>query len=119
MSTVTNTGFSMATITKRTLSAGETAKVLGISAPTVYQWARENKLPCIHNGDRVLFPAKAIYHLADYGTLPTSSLQLDIKEIAREVVREMIRLDMDTKRAQLDALTDSDTIDVSRRRRAG
>lgn len=109
----------MSTITKRTLSAAEAAKVLGVSAPTVYQWARENKLPCIHNGDRVLFPAKAIHHLADYGVLPTSSLQVDIKELAREIVRELIKAELDSKRAQLDALTDSDTIDVSRRRRAG
>jgi excisionase family DNA binding protein len=37
------------------MGAAETAKILGVSPPTLYQLARQRKIPHLRIGDRVLF----------------------------------------------------------------
>ncbi len=102
-----------------TLTASEAAKVLGISRPTIYQWAREKKVPCVEIDGRRLFPAKAIRHMADYGVLPTSSLQIDIKELARELLIELLRAEQASLTERIRALSGESEIELRGRRMTG
>lgn len=40
---------------RQLMGAAETAKILGVSPPTLYQLARQRKIPHLRIGDRVLF----------------------------------------------------------------
>lgn len=45
----------------RLLTANEASKLLRIAVPTLYQWAKQRKIPHVRLGDRVLFnPAEII-----------------------------------------------------------
>ena len=46
--------------TKMTLSVSETAEMIGISKPKVYDLLREGKLPSIHVGKKIVIPKQAV-----------------------------------------------------------
>ena len=43
-----------------TLSVSETAEMIGISKPKVYDLLREGKLPSIHVGKKIVIPKQAV-----------------------------------------------------------
>ena len=46
--------------TKMTLSVSEAAKMIGISKPKVYDLVREEQLPGIHVGKKIVIPKQAV-----------------------------------------------------------
>ncbi len=91
---------------KATLTAAEVSDVLGIAQSTVHQKAREGALPSIKVGDRTLFPALSIRHLADFGKLPSDTAGPDntarvMLELERKTCEAKIAL-IDTMLAELD-----------------
>ena len=46
--------------TKMTLSVNETAKMIGISKPKVYDLLRDGELPSIHIGKKIVIPKQAV-----------------------------------------------------------
>ena len=46
--------------TKMTLSVSEAAKMIGISKPKVYDLIREEQLPGIHVGKKIVIPRQAV-----------------------------------------------------------
>ena len=46
--------------TKMTLSVSEAAKMIGISKPKVYDLIREDQLPGIHVGKKIVIPKQAV-----------------------------------------------------------
>ena len=46
--------------TKMTLSVGETAELIGISKPKVYDLLRDGGLPSIHVGKKIVIPKQAV-----------------------------------------------------------
>ena len=52
-----------------TLSVREAAELIGISKPTVYQLIRENQLPCIHAGKKIVIARQALLDWMSEGAI--------------------------------------------------
>jgi len=50
---------------RQTLTAKETAEILGVATPTVYAAVKRGELPAIKIGDRVLIPRAAVQHMLE------------------------------------------------------
>lgn len=105
------------------LTAMEVAEIFGIAQSTVHQQAREGSLPSFKCGDRTLFPARAIKHLADFGNLPTGNAT-GTDEAATRIVLELERKTCEARLAAIIGLLaeidgSNDALVVRPRRRAG
>lgn len=50
---------------QKPLSVTEVAEIFKVSRYTIYQWAREGRIPFLRIGRRVLFPQKSIDEFCD------------------------------------------------------
>lgn len=73
-------------VERLTVNAVEAAEMLGISERTLWQWKRDNRIPYIQRGRRVLYSIEALRRFVngnmanDNDTAPCDSLRIHAKE---------------------------------------